>query len=92
MLASSVPFIRAWRSHMRPRALVTSTERREVEAGLLETEHAVRPAAHAGRVVVILSVVLPEANRTKLESTTLAQSEEAAAWARESTAPLELHR
>ncbi len=86
MLASSFPFVGVWRSNMHLRTLLAGTEGRKIGSSLVETERAIRSATYDGRIVVVLSIVLPKANRAQLQSTTLTESEEVTARAWKSTA------
>ena len=73
---------------MRSRALVAGAERSEVGSGPIEAQLSVWPARYIRCVVIVLAVILPEANGADLESTPHLQSEEPAARTGESTAGL----
>jgi hypothetical protein len=63
--------------------LFTCAERCKVPTSLLKTEGAVRAAANTGGVLVILTVILPEANGTDLVSPALIEREAPTARASE---------
>lgn len=60
------------------RALIACTEGSVVPSRLVQAERTVRPASDERGVMIVLPVVLPEANRTDLEPATLVESEVAA--------------
>jgi hypothetical protein len=59
------------RSYMLPMPLFACAKRCKVPTSLFKAERAVRAATNTGDVLVILSVILPEANGTNLVSPAL---------------------
>jgi hypothetical protein len=79
MLSGVSTFRMGWWSHMLSVALFTRAERREIATCLFKAEGTIRTAANTRGVLIVLTVVLPEAHRTDLVSPTLIQREEPAA-------------
>ncbi len=52
-----------------------------VRTRLRQAERAIRAATHVGDIVIVLPVILPEANGTDLVPASLVQGEASAAWA-----------
>ena len=70
-LCATSTFRLGWRSDMLSMPLFACAERREVSTSLLQAEGPVRAAANTGGVLIILTVVLPEADGADVVSPAL---------------------
>ena len=73
MLSGCSTFGRGWWPHILSVALFARTESAEVPTSLFKAQGTIRSTANTTGVVVILPVVLPEADGTNFESPTLVE-------------------
>jgi len=69
-------------SHMRKHSVLNRPDAREVAASLSQAERIVRPAADLVGVMIVLPIVLPEADRAKVIAAALRESHKPAAGTR----------
>jgi hypothetical protein len=74
-------FFFARRPYMSKGSLIAGTDTQIAFPSFCETQLAVWPAANDIRIVVVLAVVLPEADGADVEATSLGERTFAAAWA-----------
>jgi hypothetical protein len=75
-------FVRKWGAYELGTSLVACTHSVEVLSCFRKAQPAVGAASNSASIVVVLPVVLPEAHRTDLEVTALAERQEATAGTR----------